>query len=425
MTASASKKRRLAIALGALLAAAAVGGGFWALRPQKPRYAPETVAVVQRETLAVIVSETGRIEPLTQVQLKAKVAGQVARVLVKEGQAVRAGQVLLELDPQDFRRQLDQAEAEKAMVAAELAELRAGARPDEVAEAQATFEAAEADRVRAEQDLARARAAAAGGTVTPRELQAAEAEARAAQARAEGAEAALHRVRTGPRSETIAQARARLRKAEVAVAGARDQLAYSVIRAPMSGTVLRKGIEVGEMVTPGVSSTGSGTPLMTIADLSKLVVEASLNQIDMGKLKPGLPVTARVDALGGREFHGRLTKISPAAVAGAEKDVRLFPIQALIESAEGAGLRPGMSADLDIRAVERPNALTLPVEAVVKDGGGRGHVALLPAGDGKPERRDVELGASSDTRVEIRGGLDEGARVLIDPASAAANVNRF
>ena len=69
--------------------------------------------------------------------------------------------------------------------------------------------------------------------------------------------------------------------------------------------------------------------------------------------------------------------------------------------------------------------LTLPVEAVVKDGGDHGHVALLPADNGKPERRDVALGASSDTRVEIRDGLEEGSRVLIDPTSAAANVNRF
>jgi RND family efflux transporter MFP subunit len=277
-------------------------------------------------------------------------------------------------------------------------------------------------------DRARAAKAMEAGSLTPREWDAARSDAAQAEAEVRAYESKLARLQAGARPEEVAQARARLRKAEVAVASARDQLAYTIIKAPISGTVIHRGIEAGEMVTPGVSETGDRKPLLTVADLSKLVVESDINQIDVGKLTLGQSVSIRVDTLPGVAFSGSVYKVAPAAVAGRERDVQLFPIQTIVAHAGADKLKPGMSADLDIFIQKRPHVLLLPVEAVVRDKREQGHVTVVKKGaDGHwiKEKRTVTLGTGSDHEVEVVSGLTEGEQVYIDPASAKDNVNQF
>lgn len=405
------------------------GGGYWlANRNADGGVSPDAIVKVARGALEIQVAETGRIEPLTKSDIKSKVAGQVLAVRVKEGQAVRKGDVLLELDPRDFQRQFAQADADRSMVAAEVAQLVAGARREDLAEARAVLAQARARARRAADDKARAGKALAAGSLTPREWEIAQAEAAESEASVKAAESKLARLRAGARPEEIAQARARLRKADVALQAARDTLAYAVLRAPIDGTVIHRGIEVGEMVTPGVSETGDRKPLLTVADLSRLVVESEINQIDVGKLDLGLPVTIRVDTLPDVEFKGKVHKIAPAAVAGKERDVQLFPIQTLIDPAGTTKLRPGMSADLDIHVQKRANVLLLPVQAVTRERGRTAFVTFLTKGDNgtwRKEKRSITLGASSDQQVEVAAGLSEGDQVQVDPASAKDNVNQF
>ena len=415
--------------VGGLLALGLIGGvGWWTLRGDDSGVSADALVRVARGQLEVVVAETGRIEPLTKSDIKSKVAGQVLAVRVKEGQAVKKGEVLLELDPTDFKRQLAQAEADRAMVAAELAQLVAGARREDLAESRAMLAEARARARRAAEEKARAAKALAVGSLTPREWDIARAEAAESEASVHASESKLARLRAGARPEELAQARARLRKADVAYEAARDQLAYAVLRAPIDGTVIHRGIEIGEMVTPGVSETGDRKPLLTVADLSRLVVESDINQIDVGKLDLGLPVSIRVDTLPDVEFKGKVHKIAPAAVAGKERDVQLFPIQTLIDPAGTEKLRPGMSADLDIFVQKRPNVLLLPVQAVTRERGRMGFVTFVSKGaDGKwhKEKRSITLGASSDQQVEVASGLAEGDQVQVDPASAKDNVNKF
>jgi RND family efflux transporter MFP subunit len=416
--------------IGALVALSLLGGGGWwaAHRGDDGGVSQDALVKVARGELEIVVAETGRIQPLTKVDVKSKVAGQVHAVRVKEGQAVKKGDVLLELDPTDFKRQLAQAEADRAMVAAEVAQLVAGARREDLAEGRAVLAQANARARRAAEERDRAAKAFAAGSLTPREWEIARAEAAESAASVRAAESKLARLRAGARPEEIAQARARLRKADVALQAAKDQLAYAVLRAPIDGTVIHRGIEVGEMVTPGVSETGDRQPLLTVADLSRLVVESDINQIDVGKLDLGLPVAIRVDTLPDVEFKGKVHKIAPAAVAGKERDVQLFPIETLIEPEGTQRLRPGMSADLDIFVQKRPNVLLLPVQAVTRERGRAGFVTFVakgPDGRWKKERRAVTLGASSDQQVEVASGLAEGDQVQVDPASAKDNVNQF
>lgn len=417
------------LVVGGIVALGLIGGGaYWASHRDDGGVRADALVRVARGPLEIVVAETGRIEPLTKSDIKSKVAGQVLAVRVKEGQAVKKGDVLLELDPTDFRRQLAQAEADRAMVAAEVAQLVAGARREDLAESRAVLAQTRARARRAAEEKARAGKALAAGSLTPREWDIAQAEAAESEASVKAAESKLARLRAGARPEELAQARARLRKADVAYQAARDQLAYAVLRAPIDGTVIHRGIEVGEMVTPGVSETGDRKPLLTVADLSRLVVESEINQIDVGKLDLGLAVTIRVDTLPDVEFRGKVHKIAPAAVAGKERDVQLFPIQTLIEPAGTQKLRPGMSADLDIFVQKRSGVLLLPVQAVTRERGRTGFVTFVSQGaDGRwhKEKRTITLGASSDQQVEVASGLSEGDQVQVDPASAKDNVNQF
>ncbi|HEY9720829.1 MAG TPA: efflux RND transporter periplasmic adaptor subunit [Oscillatoriaceae cyanobacterium] len=422
------KRRNWGIAVAAVVLLG--GAGAWALGHMHGSDIPSAALTsVTRGDLSIVVAETGKVQPLRHVDIKSKVAGQVSQVLVREGQKVAQGQVLLTLDPTDFKRQLAQAQADARMAKAELAGMVDGPRPEDVASARADLETARAKALQADADRDRARRALASGTIAPAEWDSARADAMSADAQVRQAQSKLDELVAGPRQEAIDEARARLAKAQVAVEAAQDQLTYTVIRAPIAGTVIHRGIEEGEMVTPGVSQTaGDQQPLLTVADLSKLVVESDINQIDVGKLDVGQRVSIQVDSLPGESFTGKIYKVAPAAVAGKENGVELFPIQTLIDAGD-AHLRPGMSADLDIFVQNKPRVLLLPVEAVLRDGEGlKGKVTLVKRsqnGQWQKTSRDVTLGASSDSQVEIVAGLAAGDQVLIDPASAKGEVNKF
>jgi multidrug efflux pump subunit AcrA (membrane-fusion protein) len=422
------KRLTRSLLFASLAAAVTVGAGLaWrAGHPATLDLPAEAVVRVTRGPLEVAVRETGRIEAYSQVDLRSKVAGQVLRVLVEEGDAVKAGQVLLELDATDLRRQLAQAEADVAIARAQLRAVTAGAGQAQIAEARAHVREAQAHHAHATQALARVRRAEQVQGASARELEEARAEREAAAANVEAAtrRLAVIAARLGPEED---QARAQLHKAELAERAAREQLQRAVLHSPVSGTVVHRGVEVGEMVTPGVAETASRKPLLTVADLSRLLVAVDLNQIDVARLRPGLPATVRVDALPGRRFSGRLHRIAPAAVPGAERDVRLFPVEVLLVGKEAEGLRPGMSADVDITVERRDAVLQLPVQAVRRDRDNGGQVTLVrrEGASSRTEHRDVKLGVHSDHHVELSAGLVEGDEVVIDPPAAGGNVNRF
>ncbi|MEB3329080.1 MAG: efflux RND transporter periplasmic adaptor subunit [Candidatus Sericytochromatia bacterium] len=385
------------VLVAGLLAGLGLGAGQawqrWQPTPEAPP--PEAVVRVTRGPLAIVVKETGRIQPFAKVDLRSKVAGQVLKLHVRTGDQVRAGQVLLELDATDLRRQAALAEADVAIARAQLSGLGSDARQAELVEARAQLREA---RKRPE----------------PAEAEAARRRLEVLQARLSGEEA---------------QARAQLRKAELSLSAAREQLGRAVLRSPVSGTVVHRAIEVGEMVTPGVAETADRRSLLTIANLSRLLVAAEVNQIDVARLRVGMPASVRVDALPGQRFEGRIHQIAPAAVPGRERDVQLFPVEVLLEGRQTAGLRPGMNADVDIAVLSRPGVLQLPIQAVRRDGDGddAGSVAVVErvGGQIRTLRRAVRLGVHNDQVVELRAGMAEGEEVLVDPPPADGNVNRF
>jgi HlyD family secretion protein/macrolide-specific efflux system membrane fusion protein len=339
------------------------------------RVDPKLVVRVTRGDLQIDVVELGRIEPRERVAIKSRVAGQAQRVLVEEGMRVKRGQLLLVLDPVDFQRSV----------------------------------------VRAQQEVDKCQAALELATITLARKKRGLAERGVSQADVDLAE---NELRT--RRINLGQAREQL-------ATARDQLRFSRITSPLDGTVTLRNIQPGETVVPGVASTFDDRSLLTVSDLSVLIARADLNQIDVARVRLGQAATLTLDALPGKSFRARVTKIAPASILPKGKEVDVFPIEATLEAGGDLALiKPGMTADVRVHIETRRGVLKLPIEAVVKEKD-QHHVTRVsddPRAGGKAVRSDrvkVVVGARNDRDQEIVSGLREAERVLIKPPSADAN----
>lgn len=367
------KKRKWITRLVVVVALAALAAGItWKIKGSKQQPIDDAlVVVVKRADLAVEVIDTGKIEPREKVDIKSKVAGQVMEVLVDEGQTVKKGQPLLRLDPADYARDASRVEAELAQSQQALA-----------------F---------AEQALARKKAALAERAVSQADVELA--------------------------GNEVDMRKASVRIAEVAVSAAKDRLRSCEVRSPLDGTVIERGIEPGEVVSPGVQATFEGKPLLTVADLSTLIVKAELNQIDVARIVLGQTVTLTLDALPEKKWSAKITKIAPAAVKAQGRDAEVFPVEATLEGAEAA-IKSGMTADVRILVETRAQVLLVPIEAVIKEEGKSWVKKVVVGDDGKKQKADkseVKVGKSNDRQMEILEGLKVGDEVAIDPASSKDN----
>ncbi|HXU73119.1 MAG TPA: efflux RND transporter periplasmic adaptor subunit [Polyangia bacterium] len=331
---------------------------------------PSLITTVKRNDLAIEVLETGKVQPREKVDVKSKVAGQVAKVFVDAGDRVKKGQLLLQLDPIDYERQVAKSEADVAAAknAVDFAQLTLERRQNGLKE-----------RGVAQMDVDTAMADLRGKKVA-------------------------------------------LQTATVANNAALDQLHYCRITSPMDGTVTERVIQPGETVVPGVQATFDGKALMTVSDLSTLLVKADLNQIDVAKVKLGQKVTVTLDALPGKSYDAEITKIAPASILPKDKQVDVFPVEATLAKADPA-IKPGMTADVRIHIEKKEHVLALPIEAVVKENGKQYVSKVVPAENGKQKTDKVEVtvGARNDREIEIASGIKEGDKVLIKPASSAEN----
>lgn len=367
------KRRRWPLVL---LVCALGGGAFSAwrlLHPHHTKVDPALVVTAKREKLDIGVTDVGRIEAPDTVQIGSRVPGRVVDVLVKEGQHVHRGQLLVKFD----RRT---ALADVARARAKLAQARARSRFSD-------------------KDVQRKTDGVTAGIVARLDL-----------------ESARHQAKLAALDVKLARA---------ALAEARDHLDDLELSSPIDGTVTRRAIEPGEMVETGVQSSRESAALLTVADLSRLVVKTDLDQIDVAKVKPGQHVGVRLDAIPGETFRAHVTKVAPASVKRTGKDVEVFPVEAELDKADPR-IKPGMTGDVRISVRQEPHVLALPLESVRKKDGKSfvTRVVSDAAGD-HTEQVQVKLGSGNDHLVEIVSGIDAGQRVLIDPASAKKNETKI
>jgi HlyD family secretion protein len=281
---------------------------FTACKKETPPPAYQAVPVERRD-IVVSAQASGAVQPDTTVEVKSKASGEVLQVNVETGQVVQRGAPLVRIDPRNARNALAQAQADLDVAKAKLTN--------------STSQKRRADELFKSQSI----------TQTEHE------------------QALLD----------YADAKAEVVRAQVAVDNARIQLEDTDVRAPITGTVLEKAVERGQVIASATSNVSGGTVLLKMANLNQVQVRTLVDETDIGKVQPGLSATVTADAYPQRPFRGTVLKIEPQALT--EQNVTMFPVLVRIDNREGL-LRPGMNSEVDVHVGRREDVLAVPNAAL-------------------------------------------------------------
>lgn len=330
-------------------------------------------------TQTVLVTNDVRVEG-SLVTISSRLDETVRKVYVAEGDAVKAGDILMELDRRAFEARRDEACAEVALARARLAEVRAGFRPEEKAIARAKFEEAAAAATRAERDYGRIKLLREReGGVTLADLDAALAAYRTAQALRNAAEAELKLKENGSRPEVVEAAKAALARAEAALALIEVTERDLIVRSPVNGRVAQRLAHPGELLR-------AGSKVLTIVNDDDLWLRARIEETRIGDIRTGQPVDFTIDAYPGKVFHGFVTEISPAVASAF----------ALVSTDNAAGYFT--------KVVQRvPVRISLPKDADVAFRLGMQGSATFEAAPVLPERRTEAAQADQAAQNNVSG----------------------
>ncbi|HEV2709779.1 MAG TPA: efflux RND transporter periplasmic adaptor subunit [Edaphobacter sp.] len=393
-------KRKLWIWVGiAVLIVAAIAGITIAASGGGAKLDPSQLAKVERGDIARSVVATGKVQPITKVEVKSKASGIVTKLYVDINAHVHQGQLLAQLDQIEI---LAQVAAQKAQLAAAESNAHAASASIEYDKVSAeapdlpmykhTYERAlqmSKDGVVSKQALddAQQKYLFAGNTRDKAVAQISVDDSRLRQAQAQ-----------------VAQAQASLRQLE-------EQLSYTIIIAPMDGTVLSRDVEVGDAVSSILVLGSTATLVMTVGDTTQVYVQGKVDESDIGKVYLGQAARIKVESFKDKTFYGKVTKIAPL---GVEKDnVTTFEVRVSIDN-PGGELKTNMTANAEIILDEHKNVLTVPEQAVMYDKNRNASVEV-PDPKQKNGRRKVTIkaGISNGTRTELLSGLNAGDTVIL------------
>jgi HlyD family secretion protein len=362
---------------------------------------------------SVILNATGYIVAAHKIQVASKVLGRVAWIGVDKGDKVKQGQVIARLEDDEYKAQLQQARGRLQALEARLQELETGSRPEEVERASADLEDAKADLANAKLNLERNQKLSAEGVVSKQVLDDAKSRYDRAIAKVNGFQKTFELVKIGPRREQIDAVRGQIVEARGSVAFFESQQNNTIIRAPVTGTVLQREVEKGEFVTTSfVGERGAKGYVVSLADLNDLQAELDISQNDFGKLGPTQKAIVTTDAYPDRKYEGVIDEISPEA--NRQKATVQVKVKVLNPD---EFLRPEMNANVafidDAKQPTAPSASSKTVVYVppsaVRDG------AVFVMADGKAVKRVVKTGPISQQGMRVEEGLFGGEDVILNP----------
>ncbi len=401
--------RRLVGGLGLLVV---IGGGYLAYRqwfaPQPIRMA---VVPIERKTFSVTISANGTIEPEKVINVSPKNQGILKRLLVDEGDYVRQGQAIAYMDDSNLRGQLVQEQGKLAQAEANLRKLIAGNRIQDIDQAKARLDTAQAALKIAQDDYRRNQALKDAGAISQLAMNQKLAERDKAQGEVAAAQQALSLQRAGTRQEEIDQARAEVTFARGSLQTVQTLIDDTVIRAAFSGIVLRKYADPGAFVTPMTagSSVTSATSSSVLSLASTNQAVANVSESNISKIRLGQPVVIEADAYPGETFQGKVAEISTQALV--QQNVTSFLVKSTILSDSRRQLRAGMNISVDFKVGQLQNVLTVPTIAVTRQNETTGVYVLGP--DQRPRFTTVTTGSTVDNRTEIKSGLNGQEQVLM------------
>ncbi|HKN35211.1 MAG TPA: efflux RND transporter periplasmic adaptor subunit [Terriglobales bacterium] len=392
------RKRIIYVCVGVALVLL-IAGGLIAATSGSTKIDPSKLAKVEKGDLAKSVVATGKVTPITKVEVKSKASGIVKKLFVDAGDKVKKGQFLAQLDKEEIQAQVEQSRA--ALQAAE-----------------ASMKGAEADYERAKVDaegpdvplLKRAYERAIGmakeGVVSTSALEDAQKAYELALNKQNVAKAQMVvlRAKTAQAEAQVAQDRANLKQLE-------EQLSYTDIESPIDGVVLSRDVEIGDAVSSILVLGSSATLIMNLGDTSEVYVKGKVDESDIGKVYLGQPARIKVESFKDKTFTGKVTKISPM---GVEKDnVTTFEVRVSISN-PGGELKSEMTANAEIILEEHKNVLQIPEGSIIYDNQKKASVEV-PDPKGKDGKRKVavNIGISNGAKTELLSGLKEGDQVVL------------
>ncbi|MEW6368658.1 MAG: efflux RND transporter periplasmic adaptor subunit [Acidobacteriota bacterium] len=359
------------VALAAIIVATAVSSG--------QRGDEVEVLKVQKGDVSPTVTAEGLVTAKVTVNISSQVMGEIVRLPFKEGAAVKKGDVLVVINPDLYERDVNSSKAnlDAAEVAARQAEVTLAQRKLDWERARDLFR----DQVLSVQQHDDAKLAL------------------------DQAALAVEQART-----QVAQARAFHQKAL-------DNLSKTTIRSPIDGIVTAVNAKEGETAIVGTMNF-AGTIIVTVSDLSEIITEVPVDEVDFPRLKLGQPAVITVDALGGKQYAGKLTEIGASARAGqsgVQSNIRQFTVKVAITEPDSS-LRPGITARVKLIADKRRDVVRVPIGAIrTEEKEGSQVFFVFTAEKGKVVKKIIQTGLSDDYYTEVLGGLDVGTQVITGP----------
>jgi HlyD family secretion protein len=397
--------RRLLVVLGVMAVVVALAftivqrGGLAGLSSAAAPVDPSRVHPVERGPMVRSVVATGKIEPISKVEIKSKANGIIKALLADVDSVVAEGAVLAELDKDQLLAQVRGADANLQAASAALSAARAQLQKNRV-------EAEGPDVEFARKALQRAESLFAQRLLAQAALDDARSALEVAENRRHAAESQL-----AISAAKVAEADAQVAQAMAAADHARQDLANATIRSPIRGTVLTRDVEIGSPVSSILNLGAAATLVMTLGDVDQVFVRGKIDEADIGHVQTGQIARIKVETFRDRTFTGRVTRISPM---GTEKDsVTSFEVRVSIDN-PGKELKPNMTANAEIVLEEYPNCLLVPEAAVAYDAQKNTFVEIVaPDARSGRQRVPVKLGVGNGTNVQVLDGLKEGDRIIL------------
>ncbi len=366
------------------------------------------------------VASTGLVISNLDVAIKCRASGQIIKFPYDVSDHVKKGDLLVQLDPSDEQPFVDQAGAEVAISQARLAEAKLNAQVADL-DLQTATEKADADITAAQVKATnlrntadRQRTLLEQKLAAPQDYETAQTDAAQADADLQAAIIAKQELKSQAASVLVKKqdvdlAEAQLRSDQIALANAQQQLSYTTITAPMDGVVADVEVELGTIISSAISNVGGGTTVLTLSDLSKIFVNASVDESDIGGVRVGQPVEITADAYPGKEFSGQVVRIATQGVNTS--NVVTFTVKIEVTSPNKDLLKPQMTTNVSIIEASRRHVVLVPTAAVFRKD--RDMWVTVVKGDGSTEDEEVRTGVNDGTNEEIVSGVEAGQTVVV------------
>jgi len=384
--------------------------------PLKPSF---KLAKVSQGPLSVKISATGVVEPNFKVEVKSKASGEVLSFPLLEGDKVKKGTLLLQLDKSDEKRNVAKAKADFSSAIAKLKKaetallLQNNIFKTDIKGSKSEVNTAIANLKESEDKLKRQTELFEQKVVSQESLDTAETLFKVnqqkliqAQSQLEEAKDSIHDI--SMKENEIELVKTEVQLAEIALDEVEERLEETEIFAPISGVIIEKLVEEGQIIASGISNVNGGTALATIADMSRLFIIADIDETDIGSVKMGHEVTITADAFPDKKFKGRVKRIAPQGLV--ENSITIFKVKIEVLGKGRKILKPMMSANIDI-VTDHVETSIFTTRAGIREGENKKFVMILK--DDKPERIDVQTGIKNPIHVQILSGLNPRDQVIL------------